>query len=207
MFIGPGAAVYPGMIVAEHCRDNDLTVNPCKEKKQTNVRASGSDKAILLKDEDSGNRDAHTTAATLAATIKELGADLVLCGKLAVDRDQGQVGTLLAGALGLPCVTEIKGLSIADGKATVERAGDGGTTETWTVDLPAVLTTTKGSSILSAPSWEKLLETWLSNRTIALVSSACIAGVSLRSDPLTEWPRSARIRARADMPIPPIPMK
>ena len=49
MFIGPGADVYPGMIIAEHCRDNDLTVNPCREKKQTNIRASGSDKAILLK--------------------------------------------------------------------------------------------------------------------------------------------------------------
>jgi GTP-binding protein len=49
MFVKPGDDVYPGMIVAEHCRDNDLVVNPCKEKKLTNMRASGSDKAILLK--------------------------------------------------------------------------------------------------------------------------------------------------------------
>ena len=49
MFVGPGEQVYEGQIVAEHCRDNDLPVNVCQEKKLTNVRASGADKAILLK--------------------------------------------------------------------------------------------------------------------------------------------------------------
>ncbi len=49
MFISPGDDLYEGMIVAEHARDNDLVVNPCKEKKLTNMRASGSDKNILLK--------------------------------------------------------------------------------------------------------------------------------------------------------------
>ena len=49
MFVGPGEQVYEGQILAEHCRDNDLPVNACREKKQSNVRASGTDKAILLK--------------------------------------------------------------------------------------------------------------------------------------------------------------
>ena len=49
MFVGPGDQVYEGQILAEHCRDNDLPVNACREKKQSNVRASGTDKAILLK--------------------------------------------------------------------------------------------------------------------------------------------------------------
>jgi GTP-binding protein len=49
MFVAPGDQVYEGQIVAEHCRDNDLPVNACREKKQSNVRASGTDKAILLK--------------------------------------------------------------------------------------------------------------------------------------------------------------
>ena len=48
MFIHPGSAVYEGMIIAEHARDNDLVVNPVREKKLTNVRASGSDDNILL---------------------------------------------------------------------------------------------------------------------------------------------------------------
>jgi GTP-binding protein len=49
MFVKPGDAVYEGMVVAENARNEDMSVNPCKEKKLTNMRASGSDKNILLK--------------------------------------------------------------------------------------------------------------------------------------------------------------
>ncbi len=49
MFVGPGDEVYEGMIVGENARDNDLPVNPTKEKKLTNIRAAGSDENILLK--------------------------------------------------------------------------------------------------------------------------------------------------------------
>jgi GTP-binding protein len=48
-FVRPGDEIYEGMIVGENSRDNDLAVNPCKEKKLTNIRASGSDEAILLR--------------------------------------------------------------------------------------------------------------------------------------------------------------
>ncbi len=47
-FVGPGDEVYEGMIVGIHSRDNDLVVNPLREKQLTNVRASGSDENILL---------------------------------------------------------------------------------------------------------------------------------------------------------------
>ncbi len=49
MFVAPGDDVYEGMIIAENARADDMVVNPCKEKKLTNMRASGSDKNILLK--------------------------------------------------------------------------------------------------------------------------------------------------------------
>ncbi|MEM7454798.1 MAG: translational GTPase TypA [Planctomycetota bacterium] len=49
MFVGPGDEVYEGMIVGENARSNDLTVNPCKTKQLTNIRAAGSDENILLK--------------------------------------------------------------------------------------------------------------------------------------------------------------
>ncbi len=48
LFIGPGERVYPGMIVGEHSRENDLEVNPLREKKLTNIRAAGKDEALLL---------------------------------------------------------------------------------------------------------------------------------------------------------------
>ncbi|MBU8544359.1 MULTISPECIES: translational GTPase TypA [Roseomonadaceae] len=48
LFVDPGVKVYVGMILGEHSRDNDLDVNPIKEKKLTNIRAAGKDEALLL---------------------------------------------------------------------------------------------------------------------------------------------------------------
>lgn len=48
LFVAPGTEVYEGMIVGENSRDNDLVVNPVREKKLTNMRASGSDENIIL---------------------------------------------------------------------------------------------------------------------------------------------------------------
>ncbi|MFQ1702658.1 translational GTPase TypA [Loktanella agnita] len=47
-FIGAQEAVYQGMIIGEHSRENDLEVNPLKGKQLTNVRASGTDEAVRL---------------------------------------------------------------------------------------------------------------------------------------------------------------
>jgi GTP-binding protein len=48
LFVDPGVKVYVGMILGEHSRENDLDVNPIKEKKLTNIRAAGKDEALLL---------------------------------------------------------------------------------------------------------------------------------------------------------------
>lgn len=48
LFLGPGEMVYGGQIVGEHSRDSDIVVNPAKGKKLTNMRASGSDDAVIL---------------------------------------------------------------------------------------------------------------------------------------------------------------
>lgn len=48
LFIGPGAAIYEGMVIGVHSRDNDIVVTPIKGKQLTNVRASGTDEAIRL---------------------------------------------------------------------------------------------------------------------------------------------------------------
>lgn len=48
LMIGPGEEVYEGQIVGMHARDTDLTVNPLKGKKLTNMRAAGKDDAIAL---------------------------------------------------------------------------------------------------------------------------------------------------------------
>jgi GTP-binding protein len=48
LFIVPGTLVYPGMIVGEHSRNNDLEVNPLKAKQLTNIRAAGKDESVRL---------------------------------------------------------------------------------------------------------------------------------------------------------------
>lgn len=48
LFIGPGVEVYQGMVVGQNARDEDLDVNVCKTKHLTNMRASGSDEALVL---------------------------------------------------------------------------------------------------------------------------------------------------------------
>ena len=48
MFIEPQCKVYKGMVVGEHSKENDLEINVLKGKQLTNIRASGSDKAINL---------------------------------------------------------------------------------------------------------------------------------------------------------------
>jgi GTP-binding protein len=47
-FIEPGTRVYVGMVVGENSREHDMTVNVCKTKHLTNMRASGADEAIRL---------------------------------------------------------------------------------------------------------------------------------------------------------------
>jgi len=66
MFVTPGNPVYEGMIVGEHNKDRDIDVNPCKEKKLTNVRSSGKDDAIIL---------TPVKPMTLEAAINFIGDD------------------------------------------------------------------------------------------------------------------------------------
>ncbi len=49
LMVHPGQEIYEGQIVGENARDNDMVVNPCREKKLTNMRASGSDENVILK--------------------------------------------------------------------------------------------------------------------------------------------------------------
>ncbi|BBO87346.1 translational GTPase TypA [Desulfosarcina ovata] len=48
LFLQPGDPVYEGMIIGEHNRESDINVNPTKEKKLTNMRASGKDENVIL---------------------------------------------------------------------------------------------------------------------------------------------------------------
>ncbi|MFH1061141.1 MAG: electron transfer flavoprotein subunit beta/FixA family protein [Pseudomonadota bacterium] len=88
----------------------------------------GVDDGLLLSDRAFAGADTWATTAALAAGVRRLGgADLIVCGKQAVDGDTAQVGPGLAQRLGLPHVAFVKGFSeIAAGHVVVQRQMDDG---------------------------------------------------------------------------------
>ena len=104
--------------------------------------AMGADELVLLEDEAYEDGDSWSTANALATAIKKVGTyDIIFCGRQAADWDAGQVGIGIAELLGIPCVTLVKKVDVADGKVKVERmVADG--FEVVEVPTPCVLTVT-----------------------------------------------------------------
>lgn len=104
--------------------------------------AMGADRAVLLRGEST--MDGLATAKALAAAVRGREAPLILLGVKAVDNDQQQVGPMLATLLGRPCVTAVASFEVEDGRARCHREVEGGV-EVVEVELPAVLSITKGA--------------------------------------------------------------
>ncbi len=104
--------------------------------------AMGADRAVLLK--GAATMDGLATARSLAEEIGGLNADLILLGMKAVDDDQQQIGPMLAVLLGRPCATGVSEFTVSGGTVRCHREVEGGT-EVLDLDLPAVLTLTKGA--------------------------------------------------------------
>jgi len=116
--------------------------------------AMGIDRAVLL--QGPGSPDGLEVAKALAAEVRASGFDLILCGKLAVDDYNHQVGVMLAELLGLPCISSVAHLAIADGAVEAEREIEGGV-EIVTCRLPAVLTCDKGLNNPRLPSLKGIM--------------------------------------------------
>ncbi len=104
--------------------------------------AVGADRGVLLRT-DVRSLDPLASARVLAQELGDGGYDIILFGKLAIDDYSHAVGTMVAELLGLPSVSSIAHLTIADGSGTAEREIEGGV-EVVEFRLPAVLTTDKG---------------------------------------------------------------
>jgi electron transfer flavoprotein beta subunit len=104
--------------------------------------AMGASRAVHLKAEDLPF-DGLAIARALAAELKDGNYDVVLFGRMATDTANGTVGPMVAEMLGLPCVTGISHLEIADGRGAARRDLEGAS-ETVEFPLPAVLTIDEG---------------------------------------------------------------
>jgi electron transfer flavoprotein beta subunit len=104
--------------------------------------AMGADRAVLLKGETT--MDGLATAKALVAELQGASAPLILFGVKAADDDQQQVGPMVATLLDRPCVTAVADFKVQNDRVTCHREVEGGV-ETVEVELPAVLTITKGA--------------------------------------------------------------
>jgi electron transfer flavoprotein beta subunit len=141
-------------IVEEHGGSTTvLTLGPAAATEQLqNALAMGISAAVLLETEIH-DWNAEATAAALAAAIRERPEplDLLLFGNEAADTGDYQIGVRVAHALGLPCVTGIKGIAIDDGRVTARREAGGGW-ELFEMPLPAVVTVREGINLPRYPS-------------------------------------------------------
>ena len=133
-----------------------IIVTVGKESAVNSMRSAlaiGADRGILVKTE-AQFVDSRLTAAALKAAIEQDGAaDLILCGKQCIDSEGMQTAFRLAGAMDVAIVTDVVGLTIAEGKAVAEREIGGGSREVVEMQLPCVIGATRG---LNEPRYPKL---------------------------------------------------
>ena len=104
--------------------------------------AMGAARAVQLRADDVPV-DGLAVAHALAAELSGGKFDLILFGRMATDTASGTVGPMVAELLGLPCVTSISHLEVADGRGTARRDLEGAA-ETVQFPLPAVLSIDEG---------------------------------------------------------------
>jgi electron transfer flavoprotein beta subunit len=105
--------------------------------------AMGADKAILVTDPALVEVDEWAAAELIAKALADVEYDIILGGRVAIDDGSSQVAERVAEVLGIPSVTSILKLDVADNAATVTREIDGGQ-EIIEVPLPALFTAQKG---------------------------------------------------------------
>jgi electron transfer flavoprotein beta subunit len=133
-----------------------LTLGPQEAAEQLrDAMATGADRGVLL-ETDGEEWDPIATAEAIVQRIRaeaDAGTtfDLLLFGNEAADSGDYQVGIRVAHALGLPCVTGVKELELADGAAVAKREAASGR-EVFRVPLPAVVTVREGINLPRYPS-------------------------------------------------------
>ena len=120
--------------------------------------AMGADHAKHLLDPAFDGLDNLGVAKALAKAVRTIGFDLILCGKQAVDDDMAQTGTALAVLLGIPFVTVVTQLEIADDqkRATVTRQIEGGS-DILEGSWPLLITCQKGLNEPRLPSLKGIM--------------------------------------------------
>jgi electron transfer flavoprotein beta subunit len=153
-------AVEQALQIAEDADDAEitvLTVGPDDAKDALRKALSmGADKAVHVEDDDLHGTDVLGTSAVLAKAIEKTGYDLVVCGMASTDGTMGVLPAVLAERLGVPQVTLLSEVSVADGKVNGRRDGDTAA-EQLEASLPAVVSVTDQSGEARYPSFKGIM--------------------------------------------------
>jgi len=118
--------------------------------------AMGADRGLRIDDQGLPDRDEAATAAILAAALREMNCDLILCGKTSVDSNAAEVPARLAEALGLAQISAVSKLEVAEGRARGWSEGDGLTTVVEAA-LPVLATAEKSLNMPRYPTLPNIL--------------------------------------------------
>lgn len=153
-------AVEQALQIADEADDAEitvLTVGPEDAKDALRKALSmGAHKAVHVEDDDLHGTDALGTSLVLANAVEHVGYDLVISGMASTDGGMGVVPAMLAERLGVPQVTLLSEVAVADGKVTGRRDGDAAS-EQLEASLPAVVSVTDQSGEARYPSFKGIM--------------------------------------------------
>ncbi|GAA4607344.1 electron transfer flavoprotein beta subunit [Actinoplanes octamycinicus] len=118
--------------------------------------AMGGDDAVHVLDDALHGSDAVATSLVLAAALRRIGFDLVLCGMASTDAEMSVVPVMIADRLGLPAVTQAAAVSTDGSSVTVRRDTDEATEEL-AAPLPALVSVTDRSGDVRLPSFRTIV--------------------------------------------------
>jgi electron transfer flavoprotein beta subunit len=118
----------------------------------------GADRAILITDAKAAASDTLATSYILHCAVRKVKADIVLCGRQAIDGDTAQVGPQLAEKLGLPQVTYVESLVKLDGRTITVRRNFGNGWQVVRAVLPALLTVVESANDPRVPAAKRAMK-------------------------------------------------
>ncbi len=120
--------------------------------------AMGCDRGVHIQDNASFRKDPWQIASVIAGFGRDKNFDLIFTGLQSQDRGSGQVGTIAAEVLGIPCVTTVVGFDFADGIVTAKRELEGGVKAVVKLKLPALFTCQLGLNTPRYPTLPNIMK-------------------------------------------------
>jgi electron transfer flavoprotein beta subunit len=135
-----------------------ITVGPARADDVLRLGlAMGADSALRVWEPSLEGADGATVATLLAAAAHEIGFDLVLCGRVAIDDAMGEVPLRLAAKLGIPHANAVTKVALEGNRLHAHAEVEGGT-DIVEMDLPALVTTQRGLNEPRYPSIHAIMK-------------------------------------------------